>query len=153
MTTLRSLYPFLSLSLTAVLVSACGNLQSAHVEKAQISNIPVQDLAYDITPEGVAFAPLDGNRFDEPYMAMVRLPAGLESPAHVKSANMFGVMISGSMTHSAVGTATGDEVILPPGSYYKIPAGMKHVSKCVSDVECVTFLYQDGRFDFQPVSQ
>lgn len=118
-----------------------------------IENLPVAALAWETTPEGVAFAPLDGDRFIEPYMAMVRLPAGLVSPAHTKSANMFGVMISGAMVHAVAGADPKDDVVLPAGSFYKIPKNVPHVSKCVSTADCVTFLYQDGNFDFLPVSE
>lgn len=116
-----------------------------------IQNLPADRLTWEQTPEGVAFAALRGDRFSEPYMAMVRLPAGLVSPAHTKSADMFGVMIEGTMTH----VATGEEgsVPLSEGAFYRIPAGVPHVSSCISQVDCVTFLSQDGRFDFLPVTQ
>ncbi len=109
-------------------------------------------LEWDKTPEGVEFAALDGNRFEASYMAMVRLPAGTISPPHVKSANMFGVMIAGSMTHTAVDSPIPGAEIGPVG-FYKVPAELPHISSCVSETPCVTFLYQDGAFDFQPVSQ
>jgi len=118
-----------------------------------IQNIPSTKLDWQKMPEGVAFAALIGDRFTEAYMAMVRLPARLTSPAHTKSADMFGVMISGSMVHTPVGADPADDVILPEGSFYKIPKNVPHVSKCVSDVECITFLYQDGKFDFLPVME
>lgn len=117
-----------------------------------ITNLPPDQQLWDQTPEGVAFAPLEGNRFAEPYMAMVRLPAGTVSPPHVKSANMFGVMIEGRMTHRALGDASAPET-LGPGAYYKVPANLPHVSSCISDTPCVTFLVQDGAFDFLPVQQ
>jgi hypothetical protein len=52
-----------------------------------------------------------------------------------------------------VGADPSSEVVLPEGSFYKIPAGLAHVSKCVSQIDCITFLYQDGKFDFLPVPQ
>lgn len=121
---------------------------------AGIINLEAEELAWEVTREGVAFAPLRGNRFEDAYMAMVRLPSGLVSPPHVKTANMFGVVVSGTLTHTAVGAAPDSETRLGPGSYYKIPAGLGlgHVSKCISTIECVTFLYQDGKFDFLPVA-
>ena len=118
-----------------------------------IQNVPATDLAWEISEEGVGFAPLMGDRFKEAYMTMVKLPAGLVSPPHVKSANMFGVVISGTITHLAVGADPVLEVPLSEGAFYKVPAGVGHVSKCISDVDCVTFLYQDGKFDFVPVKQ
>jgi hypothetical protein len=119
----------------------------------QIINLPSAQLQWEITKEGVGFAPLQGDRFQESYMAMVKLPAGLISPAHVKTANMYGLVVSGTISNIAVGEQSSTEVKLPAGSYYKIPAGLAHVSKCVSDVDCVTFLYQDGKFDFLPIRQ
>ncbi len=110
-------------------------------------------LTWETTPEGVGFAALDGARFEEAYMAMVRLPAGTISPPHVKSANMFGVMVQGTMTHVAEGDNTAADAPIGPGGYYKVPAGLAHVSSCVSATPCVTFLYQDGAFDFVPTGQ
>ncbi|MGI9436537.1 MAG: DUF4437 domain-containing protein [Geminicoccaceae bacterium] len=118
-----------------------------------VTNLPADDLAWDKTEEGVAFAPLVGDRFAESYMAMVRLPAGLVSPPHVKTANMFGVVVSGTISHSAVEADPSHETLLPEGSFYKVPAGLAHISKCVSETDCVTFLYQDGKFDFLPITQ
>ena len=66
---------------------------------------------------------------------------------------MFGVMISGAMVHHVHGTDPGRHTVLGPGAFYKIPRGLAHVSRCVSDDECVTFLHQDGRFDFLPVDR
>ena len=42
----------------------------------------VDHFDWEVTAEGVAFAPLQGDRFVESYQAMVRLPAGMVSPPH-----------------------------------------------------------------------
>ena len=132
---------------SSLLISALPTIAAERIQ-----NEPVEKLDWQKTPEGVAFAALIGDRFAEPYMAMVKLPAGLVSPAHTKTANMFGVILSGSMVHSAVDADPNDDVVLPEGSFYKIPKDLPHVSKCVSDTDCVSFLYQDGKFDFLPVA-
>lgn len=118
-----------------------------------VTNLPADALTWSKTEEGVAFAPLIGDRSVESYMAMVRLPAGLVSPPHTKSANMFGVVVSGTISHIAAGADPSLETLLPEGSFYKVPAGLAHISKCVSEADCVTFLYQDGKFDFLPIAQ
>lgn len=125
---------------------------SLNADDGALMNVPAEEMAWEITEEGVGFAPLIGERFDEAYMAMVKLPAGLVSPPHVKSANMFGVVITGTLTHLAVGADPAMEVPLSVGAFYRVPAGVGHVSKCISDVDCTTFLYQDGKFDFVPVN-
>jgi uncharacterized RmlC-like cupin family protein len=139
-----------STALAALALAAPG---AASAGTPEITALPASTLDWQITPEGVAFAGLIGDRFSEPYMAMVRLPAGLSSPPHVKSANMFGVMISGEMVHSALDAGPEEDVVLATGAFYQIPKGLPHVSTCVSTVECVTFLYQDGKFDFLPAGQ
>lgn len=121
-------------------------------EGVAIINLPPGQFDWETTEEGVGFAPLVGQRFEEPYMAMVQLPAGLVSPAHSKTANMFGVVVSGTLVHAAVGASGAEEILLPAGSFYKIPADLAHISRCVSQMNCVTFLYQDGKFDFLPMS-
>jgi hypothetical protein len=131
-------------------LSATGGLAAGN---NQIINLPSAQMQWQTTKEGVGFAPLQGDRFQESYMAMVKLPAGLISPAHVKTSNMYGMVVSGMIANIAVGADPSTEVNLPAGSYYKIPAGLAHISKCVSDVDCVTFLYQDGKFDFLPIRQ
>lgn len=119
----------------------------------EIKRAVQRDLDWQTTGEGVAFAPLKGDRFEESYMAMVRLPAGLVSPVHVKSAGMYGLVVAGEMVHMAEGRIGDAEDVLKSGDYYEIPAGLPHLSKCVSQVDCVTFLYQDGPFDFLPVGE
>lgn len=116
---------------------------------------PIDQLHWEVTPEGVAFAALEGERFNEAYLSMVKLPGGLTSPPHTKTANMFGIVLNGSMVHVPFDSQDPDktfpEKILSAGDYYKIPKDLPHISKCVSEAECITFLYQDGKFDFLPV--
>ncbi len=122
-------------------------------ENGKINNRPFERLEWENTQEGVSFASLQGNRFREAYMAMVKLSAGLVSPAHKKSATIYGLVLSGALTNVAPGADPSLGVKLPAGSYYEIPAGLAHISASVSKTDCVTFLYQDGKFDFLPVSQ
>lgn len=112
--------------------------------------LPQAELPWTTTNEGAEFAALQGDRFAGSYMAMVRLPAGLASPPHVKTADMFGVVLEGTFVHTTNGERGRQ---LGPGSYYHIPAGLPHVSACVSDATCIAFLYQDGAFDFNVVEQ
>ncbi len=119
----------------------------------KITLLDSNDFVWETTPEGVAFSALQGDRFAEPYQALVRLPAGTVSPPHVKSANMFGVMLQGEMVHYASGENQETARKIGPGSFYSISSGTAHISACVSDVPCVAYLYQDGAFDFLPVQQ
>ncbi len=124
---------------------------SAHAE--QITLLDVDDYVWETTPEGVAFSALQGDRFAEPYQALVRLPGGMSSPPHVKSANMFGVMLQGEMIRYANGDDPALARVIGSGSYYSISSGLAHISACVSDEPCITYLYQDGAFESLSVAQ
>ena len=114
---------------------------------------PATEMEWAATPEGVRFAPLIGDRFAEAYMAMVDLPGRLVSPPHTKSSDMFGVMVAGTMTHVPMGEDPATGTPLGVGAFYHIPANVPHISSCVSAEPCIAFLYQDGAFDFLPVSE
>lgn len=131
------------------LIAAAAHTAALANEPA-IQTIKKSELPFVETPEGVAFALLMGERFEGEYLAMVKLPAGLVSPPHKKSATMFGVMLAGEMTHGPLEANPASLSVLGPGSYYRIPAGLAHASRCVSEVDCITVLYQDGAFDFLP---
>jgi len=139
------------------LISLCAlaglTLSAMAAEPPAITLIPTPSLDWAETPEGVAFAALEGDRFSGPYRAMVRLPAGVASPLHVKSANMFGVMIQGEMIHIVEGQDADTAIRVGAGSFYRVSKGLPHISACVSDVPCIAYLYQDGAFDFMPVTQ
>lgn len=137
----------------SVTVALVGLLAAPLLAQPGITLTEMDALTWEVTPEGVGFAALEGARFEEAYLAMVRLPAGTISPPHVKSANMFGVMVQGTMTHVAAGESPATNHPIGPGGFYKVPAGLAHVSSCISRTACVTFLYQDGAFDFVPTGQ
>ena len=124
-----------------------------HASADQIRLLDTADFAWETTPEGVAFASLQGNRFAESYQALVKLPAGTISPPHVKSANMYGVMLQGQMIHYEADENPETARKMGPGSFYSIPKGLAHISACVSETPCIAYLYQDGAFDFLPVQQ
>lgn len=138
----------IKLIFAAFFLTMFASLSAFAIEKPGIVNLSADNLKWEVTPEGAAFAALRGDRFKGAYMAMVKLPAGLTSPLHVKSANMFGVVLSGTFSHIAKGANPSTEELLPAGSYYMIPANLPHISKCVSTTECVSYLYQDGKFNF-----
>ncbi|MEL6838209.1 MAG: hypothetical protein AAFP85_02885 [Pseudomonadota bacterium] len=40
-----------------------------------------------------------------------------------------------------------------PGWFHSIAAGPAHISACVSNTPCIASLYQDGAFEFLPVTK
>lgn len=119
----------------------------------EITLIGPNNLDWRTTPEGVAFASLEGDRFAEAYRAMVRLPSGTTSPPHIKTAAMVGVMLQGRMRHYPADADPDAATEIAAGGFYKIPGGLAHISACVSAEPCITYLYQDAAFDFLPVTR
>jgi len=136
-----------SASIAAILLAA------TNAGSDPIQLLGADDFAWEATPEGVAFAALQGDRLTEPYQALVKLPAGTVSPPHIKTANMYGVMLQGEMVHYPSAADPDTARKMGPGSYYSIAAGTAHVSACVSATPCIAYLHQDGAFDFLPVQQ
>lgn len=128
-------------------------LLASPVAADQITLIDQDSLNWRTTPEGVAFASLEGDRFAEAYRAMVRLPSGTTSPPHIKSAAMIGVMLQGRMRHYPADADAAAAPEIGAGGFYRIPGGLAHISACISAEPCVTYLYQDAAFDFLPVTK
>lgn len=77
----------------------------------------------------------------------LRMPAKFVSPLHNHTADYFGVVIQGVMVNAQPGKP---EVPLPAGSYYFQKGRENHVTKCISDTDCLFFVYQPDKFDFVP---
>ena len=77
--------------------------------------------------------------------AFFKFSPGFVSPLHSHTADYFGVVIQGVGVNTQPGKA---EVALPVGSYYFQKGGEVHVTKCLTETECVFFVNQTGKFDF-----
>jgi hypothetical protein len=52
-----------------------------------------------------------------------------------------------------VNTQPGNaDIPLPVGSYWFQKGKEKHVTKCISDTDCLFFFYQPDKFDYVPAS-
>lgn len=135
------------------IAAVAATLTTSSAGAEPITLLEPDDFVWETTPEGVAFASLQGDRFAESYQALVRLPSGTVSPPHVKTASMYGVMLQGEMIHYLSNEDPAEARRMGPGSFYSINSGVAHVSACVSVAPCIAYLYQDGAFDFLPVQQ
>ena len=75
------------------------------------------------------------------------MPAKYVSPLHSHSADYSGIVIQGVVVNTQPGNA---DVPLPAGSYYFQKGKEDHVTKCLSDTECLFFIYQPDKFDYVP---
>jgi len=75
----------------------------------------------------------------------IRMPAKFVSPLHYHTADYFGVVIQGVAVNTQPGNA---DVLLPVGSYWFQKGKENHVTKCISDTDCLFFIYQPDKFDY-----
>jgi uncharacterized protein DUF4437 len=77
----------------------------------------------------------------------ILMPAHYVSSLHTHTEDYFGIVIRGIGVNTQEGK---QDVQLPPGSYWLQKGKENHVTKCVSDTDCLFFIYQPGKFDYVP---
>lgn len=109
-----------------------------------------EDVVFeDIIPGVVSFGTVTGDRAKGAHGTFVRIPAGKATPLHTHGAAYNAVIIQGKMENPITDVDISDAV-LTAGSYYFVPAGAAHITRCAADspVDCISFFYQDVPFDF-----
>jgi len=109
-----------------------------------------QDVQFeDIIPGVVSFATVSGDRAKGSHGTFVRIPAGQATPPHIHGAAYHAVIIQGEL-ENPITDVEASNVTLSSGSYYYVPANSVHVTRCAesSDVDCISYFYQDVPFDF-----
>ncbi len=92
-----------------------------------------------------------GDRASGAHGTFGEFPGGAASPLHTHSGAYHGVVITGVMTNPFEGESNPPK--MGPGSYWYVPAGMEHVTACVSKEPCLFYFHAQGSFDFTPTGQ
>lgn len=75
------------------------------------------------------------------------IPGG-SSPEHIHSYSYHGVVLSGTMVNPFLGQSIEDARPLHVGDYWFVPAGVDHVTACISIEPCTFYFHSEGAFDF-----
>ncbi|MFT7581256.1 MAG: quercetin dioxygenase-like cupin family protein [Myxococcota bacterium] len=98
----------------------------------------------------VEMATVFGDRATGNHATVGVFGAGFDSGPHTHSQAYHGVVVQGRMTNP-FGTE-GSPREMGPGSYWFVPAGEQHATRCVStDEPCVFYFHADDGFDFTPL--
>lgn len=112
--------------------------------------VVAKDMKWTQLPSsGPTVSVLWGDPTKGAHGSLVKIPAGKLVPLHVHAAEYKGVIVSGELSLTMEGAT---ENALGPGSYFFVPAGGKHTTKCLSSTECIYFLEQPGAFDTKIVT-
>ncbi|MCG5054353.1 MAG: DUF4437 domain-containing protein [Myxococcales bacterium] len=114
---------------------------------------PAASVQFETILPGVAeFGTVYGDRATGRHGTFVKLTKGGATPPHLHTAAYHAVVLAGLLENP---TPSGEAkpTTLPVGSYYFVPAGAEHVTRCAdaSPSDCLTFFYQEQAFDFVPV--
>ncbi len=90
-----------------------------------------------------------GNMFEGEHSSFIRMPAGFKGAVHTHSHDFWVTVISGVAVNTSV---DGEDITLPAGSYWFQPGGKPHYTNCISTVECVYFVSQNGAFDYNVIA-
>lgn len=138
--------------LLAFLLAAPLAVQAEVVHDGASVSIPADKLGFG--PTGVKTdigelmaGPAYGDLSSGKHGTFIRMPAGFVSDPHIHTEDYFAVVIEGV---GANGPVTGADVALPVGSYWFQRGEEAHVTKCLSDTDCLFFIVQPGKFDYLP---
>lgn len=140
------------LAAAALAIACCAAIPAqAQDEQASVS-IPADKVAFGATgvkteAGELKAGPAYGNLASGKHGTFVRMPAHFVSPLHIHTADYYAVVIRGVAVNTQAGR---NDVELPVGSYWFQRGKEKHVTKCVSDSDCLFFIVQPAKFDYLP---
>ena len=94
--------------------------------------------------DGAMQVPLWGDPTKEAHRILYKWPAGTKAPLHTHSNGDRGMIVSGTLSLAVEGAPAK---MLPPGSYFSLGAGVKHVTAVEGNAPCVFYLEREGAFD------
>lgn len=109
-------------------------------------SIPGADLNFVEISPFAQFATVWGDRESGPHGTFGNFNPESASPLHTHSVAYHGIVISGTLINPFNGET--DPVPLTTGSYWFVPAGVPHVTACISDESCRFYFHAEGAFDF-----
>lgn len=137
------------LAAVAVVAASAATAQPAPDNAADSLNVPVGQLRFYQNRDGLTFANGWGDPAKGPHSNYIKLPGSYASPLHVHTSSYYGVVIIGVVVNQRPEQA---DQPLAPGSYWFQKGGEPHVTKCLSQGECLIFVTSQGRFDIHPVA-
>ncbi len=110
--------------------------------------VPVTELKFYQNKEGLTIADGWGDPANGAHSNYIRMAGGTGSTLHTHSFSYYGVVIAGVVANEPQGSHVDHP--LAAGSYWYQKGGEAHVTKCISQTECLFFVTAKGAFDYLP---
>lgn len=108
--------------------------------------VPVTQMHFYQNKEGLTIANGWGDPATGAHSNFIKMEGNTASPLHTHSYSYYGVVINGVVANEP--TTTSADHPLAAGSYWYQKGGEPHVTKCISQTECLFFVTSKGPFDF-----
>jgi hypothetical protein len=139
-------------------LAICGSLVAGAFVSGMAVGKGAADVKFVATEEvkwddvgGPKLGNLWGDYKKGPYGALMKLPAGFTSPLHTHSADYEAIQVQGTSSHWLKGEDGSKAKKMTPGSYWKMPGKLEHVSSCAPGADCIIYLWQTKKFDFTAI--
>lgn len=98
---------------------------------------------------GPKMANASGDYKKGPYAGLLKIPGGFTSPMHSHTGEYEAIQIMGTSTHWVEGEDGKSAKKMTPGSYWKMPSKLPHISACAAGTDCVILVMQKTKFDYK----
>ncbi len=116
--------------------------------------ISVSEIAAELARDSAVVSPFArmytvwGDRSNGAHGTVGEFIPGGASPEHTHGYSYHGVVLSGTMVNPFLGQAIDEARPLQAGDYWFVPAGVEHVTACISAEPCTFYFHSEGLFDF-----
>jgi mannose-6-phosphate isomerase-like protein (cupin superfamily) len=104
------------------------------------------DVKFALVPNSqIEASDLWGDSKKGAHGSLAKFPGSFIEPLHTHTNEIRVVVVKGEMEYTI-----GDNMTkVGPGSFVKVPGGVKHFAKCADAGGCLIFLEQDGKMDMK----
>jgi len=106
------------------------------------------DLTWKKLPNGRQIYQVYGDMKKGHHITFVKFAPGMKTPPHMHSRDYVGIVVKGTARHFQPGKEN-TKTPLPAGSTWAMPANVVHISECISEIECVFSIHQNGAYDLK----
>ncbi len=121
---------------------------------ADAQEISVSEIAAELDKDSAVISPFArmytvwGDRSRGAHGTIGEFIPDGASPEHTHGHSYHGVVLSGTMVNPFLGQTIEEATPLQAGDYWFVPAGIEHVTACISTEPCTFYFHSEGLFDF-----
>lgn len=110
---------------------------------------PLEEITWQEIVPGVDFGSVYGDFSKEAHGKLARFAPGIASPPHAHTHAYWAVVIQGTVTNPFKGEEDPPE--MGPGDSWHVPAGVEHITACVSEEPCLAYAHMNDLWDITVV--